>query len=396
MSSTETKAPVGVVRTAATEPQREFWASQAKFRAYIGGVGAGKSRAGCTEILRMPPGSTGMVVAPTYPMLMDATLASFFELYEPFIAAHNKQLMTTRLVNGTTILWRSADRPNRLRGPNLGWFFVDEACYCAEETWKILIGRLRKLPGRGWLCSTPRGFDWVYKLFHGDNKTDFHLVHASSRTNSFLPSDFVQTLAADYSSAFAEQEIEGRFVDLSGGRVRREWFKYGLPQRELPVTLGVDLASRQKTSADYTAIVASCFEPNTGDRYVLDVRRDKKTFNGILNYVEQAAEEFKPVVINVENVAAQDYVVQELRRTTSLPVKGVHSAQDKLMRFAPVEAQIEHGHVWFAPDLPGFFEDELLNFGTESQQKGRVHDDTVDALVLSLNIPSRRAIRLLA
>ncbi len=342
----------------------------------------------------MPPGSTGMVVAPTYAMLIDATLASFFELYEAFIASHNKQLMTTVLINGTVIHWRSADRPNRLRGPNLGWFFVDEACYCAEEVWKILIGRLRKSPGRGWLCSTPRGFDWVYSLFTS-GKPDYHLIKASSRTNPFLPSDFVSTLEQEYSSAFAAQEIEGDFVDLSGGRVQRDWFRYGVPPKALPVSLGVDLASRQKTASDYTAIVASSYSPEDGKRFVLDVRREKLTFSGILDFIISAAEEYAPSVINIENNQAQEYVCQELRRTTSLPIKGITASTDKLLRFAPVEAQMEHGHVYFAHELPRYFEDELLAFGTESQEKGKVHDDTVDAFVYSLNIPSRRRIRLL-
>lgn len=395
MPTTESKQPAGILRTPGTAPQIEFWNSRAKYRAFVAGVGSGKTTAGAIEVLRMPAGSVGMVVAPTYDMLQLSSLAKFFEVAEPFVASHNKSLLTTQLINGTVIFWRSADRPNRLRGPNLSWWWLDEGAYATEDVYKILIGRLRRLPARGWITTTPKGFDWIYRLFTSGHP-DFHLVHASTRTNPFLPPGYVEDLKSQYSSAFAEQEIEGAFIDLSGGRVQRDWFRYGLPQKALPVTLGVDLASRQKTSADYTAIVASCFEPETGNRYVLDVRRDKKTFNGILNYVEQAAEEFRPVAVNVENVAAQDYVVQELRRTTSLPVKGVHAATDKLLRFAPVEAQLEHGHVWFAPGLPPFFEDELLAFGTESQRKGRVHDDTVDAMVLSLNIPSRRAIRLLA
>lgn len=336
----------------------------------------------------MPPGSTICVVAPTYAMLMDATLASFMELYEPFIAHHHKQLLTTMLVNGSKILWRSADRPNRLRGFNASAIWIDEAAYISEEAFKVLLGRLRKAPGRMWLTTTPRGFDWIYKLFTSGNP-DYHLIRASTRTNTFLPQDFVGTLQENYSSALQAQEIEGDFVDLENARIQRSWFRYSEAPSGLPVSLGVDLAISTRQSADYTAVVASVFDPDSGNRWVLDAQRDRKSFNGAKNFIEQMAAKWQAQVVNVESVAYQAAMVQELTRTTSLNVKAVVSSKDKLTRFAPVEARLEQGLVHFVPGLPGYLEDELLSFPSGP------HDDLCDALAMSLNIPARRRIRLL-
>lgn len=328
------------------------------------------------------------MVAPTFDMLQLSSLAKFFELCEAFVINHNKALLTTQLVNGTTIFWRSADRPNRLRGPNLGWWWLDEGAYASEEVYKILIGRLRKQPARGWITTTPKGFDWIYRLFtSGDS--NFHLTHASTATNPFLPPDYITDLRSQYTSAFAEQEIEGRFVDLGNARIRREWFRYGLPVKPLPVQLGVDLAISTKQTADYTAIVASAFDPEDGMRYVLDVQRDRKTFHGAQMFIQQMAAKWNPTVINVESVAYQQAMVQELLRTTSLNVKGIVSNRDKAVRFAPVEARMEQGLVTFAPGLPGYFEDELLSWPTGP------HDDCIDGCQLSMNIPTRRAVRVL-
>lgn len=394
MTELQGAKPVGILRTPGNPPQVEFWRSEAKYRLFCGGVGSGKTYAGVLEILRMPAGSTGMVVAPTYGMLQIGALAKFMELCEPFIASHNKALLCTRLINGTTIYWRTADRPSALRGASLGWFYIDEGAYCTEDTWQVLIGRLRKLPGRGWITTTPKGFDYLYKLFGSGDNPKFHLIHSPTSANRFLPADYVDDLRSQYTSAYAEQELEGRFIDLSSARIQRSWFKYGEPPRKLPVSLGVDLAiteaTAKKRDPDYTAIVASCIEPDSGMRYILDVVRDRKTFNGVMNFIQQQAAKWQdwPLqVINVESNQYQVAVVQELRRTTSLNVQPVHSSKDLIQRIAPVEARLEHGLVTFADGLPPYFEDELLGHPKAP------HDDCVSALQLSLNISTRRQIR---
>ncbi|MCA1600522.1 MAG: phage terminase large subunit, partial [Acidobacteria bacterium] len=159
--------PIRLRHSTATPPQSRFWTSSAPFRLFVGGAGSGKTRAAVLEILRMPAGSTGMVVAPTFRMLHDSTLATFLELTRAggVLRQFNKTDMTAELVNNTRVLFRSADEPDRLRGVNLGWFVLDEGALCTQETWLILLARLRESPGRAWVCTTPRGFDWLYETF---------------------------------------------------------------------------------------------------------------------------------------------------------------------------------------------------------------------------------------
>lgn len=191
--------------------------SDARFRAFIGGVGSGKTRAGCLAVLSVAPGSTGMVLAPTYPMLRDATLRTFLDLVQSYhpslIKTFHKTEMIVELTNGTRVLFRSADDPDRLRGPNLGWFYLDEAALMEEAIWPIMIGRLREQPGRAWATSTPRGFNWLYETFvkGGD---DYDVTTSSTRDNPFLPDGFVRSLEHAYDSQWTAQEIEGEFVDL--------------------------------------------------------------------------------------------------------------------------------------------------------------------------------------
>jgi phage terminase large subunit-like protein len=109
-----------------TGPQKQFLESDARFKSFVGGVGSGKTWAGCLNAMMQPP-SVGMVLAATYPMLRDATLPMFMGLAHSIglVAGFLKSEMAVTLTNGVTALFRPTDNPERLRGPNLGWFYMD-------------------------------------------------------------------------------------------------------------------------------------------------------------------------------------------------------------------------------------------------------------------------------
>ena len=203
------------------EAQVEFWRSDARVRAYIGGVGSGKTFAGVVEILRQPRGTVGLVVAPTYPMLRDSTQRTFFELCPPaLIKEHNKSENRTELTNGSTILWRTGEGSgDRLRGPNISWAYCDEGCYLSLDVFKVILGRLRRRPGRCWLTSTPKGQNWVYDRWVRSPVEGYKLFTGKTAYNPYLPEGFVDDLRAEFGSgAYAAQELEGQFVDLSGDK----------------------------------------------------------------------------------------------------------------------------------------------------------------------------------
>lgn len=163
----------------------------------------------------MPAQSTGMVVAPTYPMLRDATLRTFLELARRggVLSDFNKAEMIATLIDGKRVLFRSADDPDRLRGPNLGWFYLDEAALMSAEAWPIMIGRLRERPGRAWATSTPRGFNWLHAVFVKGGE-DYDVIKSSTRDNVYLPTGFLQSLERSYDAEWLAQEVEGDWVDL--------------------------------------------------------------------------------------------------------------------------------------------------------------------------------------
>jgi hypothetical protein len=218
------------IRYSALPTQRAFHACDARFKGFSGPIGSGKSQALCHEALRLSylnPGRQGMLAAPTFPMLRDATQRTLFELLEHNhipISFNKTENCLTMQDTGSTILFRSLEDFERLRGPNLAWFGVDELTYCHEEAWLRLEGRLRD-PRAKRLCGfavwTPKGFDWVYHRFVASTKGGYAVVLARPRENRHLLNvipDFYDRLKHSYDDRFYQQEVLGAYLHISAGQ----------------------------------------------------------------------------------------------------------------------------------------------------------------------------------
>ncbi len=173
-------------------------------------------------------GRLGLLGAPTYPMLRDATQRTLFELLESnrlgfdFNKAENFIVMKdTR----SKVVFRSLDDFERLRGTNLAWFGVDELTYTPAEAWLRLEGRLRD-PKATMLCGfgvwTPKGFDWVYERFIANPVEGYDAIIARPFENRHLLDkvpDFYERLKYSYDDRFFQQEVLGEYLNLSAGRV---------------------------------------------------------------------------------------------------------------------------------------------------------------------------------
>jgi hypothetical protein len=205
--------------------QDDFHRSTATFKGFSGPVGSGKSQALCFEALSLAyenTGCTGLLGAPTYPMLRDATLASFLALLERTDVPYQfwRSTYTLHLPEAnSTILFRSLDAFERLRGTNLAWFGVDELTYSKPESWLRLEGRLRDRRATrlcGFASWTPKGFDWVYDRFIGpDKKPGYEAFRAQQ--NLTIP-EYYERLKSSYSERFYRQEARGEYLNVFAGQ----------------------------------------------------------------------------------------------------------------------------------------------------------------------------------
>lgn len=166
-----------------------------------------------------------------------------------------------------------------------------------------------------------------------------------------------------------------------GGIFKRAWFsdRYEQAPEGLHVVLAVDAAFKTGVNNDYSAIVA--MGTDRLHHYVLDVTRDRLEYPELRRAILDAAERWRPRCVLIEDTAAGQSAIQELRRMRGVPpILPMRVTASKEARAQAVAPLAEAGKV----RLPargswlGAFVDELTAFPTGQ------HDDQTDAFVLAL------------
>lgn len=213
--------------------QNEFHGCPAKYRYFGGGVGNGKSSAGCVEGLTLAleyPGSVGMIARRTRPELKATTQHVFFNggggdpnsgdfegCPQELIRKWNKTEGKLTLINGSIIHFWPLDDPDKLSNLNLGWFLIDQCEEVPEDMVLMLMGRLRQLnaPRCGLLLFNPNGHDWIWRRVVHLEYPNEKLIHATTRDNPNLPSDYIESLM-QWPEAWRRRFMEGSFDVFTG------------------------------------------------------------------------------------------------------------------------------------------------------------------------------------
>src|SRR5262245_15848977 len=126
-------------------PQLAFLQSDARFRGFVGGRGSGKTWCGAYDLLtRCRFGRTYLISSPTSIIMGDTTfptvkrLAQEMDLWDP-AALKMTPYPTVILLNGATLRFRTAEDPEKMRGPNLSGVWLDEASLMHKDAYLICI-----------------------------------------------------------------------------------------------------------------------------------------------------------------------------------------------------------------------------------------------------------------
>lgn len=174
-----------------------------------------------------------------------------------------------------------------------------------------------------------------------------------------------------------------------GAIFKREHWQYYRPTEFSPLamveSLGChhvcqawDTAFKTKSSNDYSACVTLGVTPSR--YYVLDVWRDRCEFPDLKRALIAQQAKWRAHSVVIEDTAAGQSLLQELRRDTRLPLIPVQADRDKMTRAYVVTPTHEAGLVYLPEGEPWVsdFVDELAGFPTAP------HDDQVDAFVHAL------------
>lgn len=262
--------------------QRAFFLDTTKHLCYSGGFGSGKTSVCCLKGLTLSSGianNMGVVCRRSYPDLRDSTRKSFIELTPPdWIKYWREAENAMTLKNGSVILFRYFDNGKVKVGPNLGWFFLDQAEEASKEVFLALLGRLRRFVPRlcAMLAMNPNGRDWQHKMFVENSKPDFKMYESTSFDNKDnLPPGYIETMMAEYPKEWVERFVFGKWTAMSGlifhefDRRRHVVDPFTIP-RDWYKARGLDWGVDALTTCAYIAVAPD------GTRYVFDCYGDRE------------------------------------------------------------------------------------------------------------------------
>jgi len=378
--------------------QAAFRRSAALYRGFVGGISTGKSFISSYDLLRRAaPGRFYMYVCPTYKMLKRADLRTLLGIARDLRFLRHFSDMTLRLGNEAEIACCSAEEPESLRGPNASGVVLCEASLMDEDAYSICIGRLREAGEQGWLSAgfTPKGRQhWTYKVF-GQGRPDTELFTARTRDNPFNPTGFEDKLRQQYTSAFAEQELAGQFVDLAGTVARREWFRIvdvaPTCSRRIRAWDFAGTPENAQGRGDYTA--GALMGQTEAGWILLNVVRERIAGGQIEHFIRRVAEQDgteTEIAIEQEPGGAGKIVVSHfMRALAGFAVQTVRPSTSKLTRAMPFLAQAEAGNISL---LRGAWNDAFLD--EAASFPGGENDDQMDSATHAFNALASSGVQL--
>ena len=210
---------------------------------YQGGYGSGKTFAGSLLGILLAlkfPKIRGLVGAQTYTLVRDTTLQSYFEHLDnmgfTFGTDYKWVSNEQKLVfwNGSEILFRQFEEPNRLKSLNLGFVEIEEMSDIPYVTFEMLLARLRQKIKPNWKNFTYRIFGhtnpelqqgWIYKTFFVNPPENYRVICAPTTQNIHLPEGFCEELKKLYDEKYYTTFVLGKTGNYSQNLIVKDFSK---------------------------------------------------------------------------------------------------------------------------------------------------------------------------
>lgn len=284
--------------------------------------------------------------------------------YEP-----SKHLITFQ--SGAIGITRSAEEPERLRGPQFTKFWFDElgACYFAQEAWdQIMFGfRLPTPDLQGLVTTTPKPIDIIKTLVVNPRCV---VTSGNSYENRANLSDewYADVIEPYEGTRLGRQEIEGELLEDTPGAL---WTQAMIDQtriapRDVPplirVVVAIDPAVTASETSDETGIGAAGLAAN-GHVYVLEDVSCRETPG---KWARTACKlllkwDGDRIVGEVNN--GGDLIEANLRTISAdIPFRAVRATRGKMLRAEPVAAMHERGRIHFVGRGFAELEEQLTTY----------------------------------
>jgi len=364
------------------------------------------------------PGSRGVVVGPTFNAVESICFKGVTGLLriipQAAVKRYNQQNIEIELHNGSIITGYTAEDPDKFRGPQFHWAWLDELAsfQYADEAFETLSFGMRLGSKPRWcITTTPRPIPLIISL---KERRDVVCVHASSYENKVnLPDSFFDNAALLEGTAKGRQEIYGEIVPLEEGAIiKKSWFKTwkgDLPKFEY-IIQSYDTAFKEKTANDPSACTVWGIFYNEETQWYSAMlihgwygrltypelrERVLYEFHNVRYGGEQFGDKWskKADLVLIEDKGSGQSLYQDLRAVMVPAMAWNPGREDKLMRAYAISHLVKNGIVfihenvmeedWFKNSEDGFMK-QVEIFGPDSIRSKLVHDDFVDTMTQAL------------
>jgi len=206
-----------------TLPQSEILLNYSRFKTVVAGRRFGKTYLSVNMLLKAAV--TGQdkhcwYVAPTYGSAKEIAWDMLIHtIPQCYISRTNESSLMLRLINGSVISLKGAEKPNNLRGRALDFVVLDEFADMRPEAWfEVIRPSLSDRQGSAVFIGTPKGRNHFYDLWAKgmDGADDWSSFQYTTLDGGNVPESEIQAARGDLDERTFNQEYCAEFVTYSG------------------------------------------------------------------------------------------------------------------------------------------------------------------------------------
>jgi len=375
--------------------QKQVWSDETRFKIVAAGRRTGKSRlAAWMLIVNALQAAKGHVfyVAPTQGQARDIMWQTLLELAHPVVASSHINNLQIKLVNGSTISLKGADRPETMRGVSLAFLVMDEYADMKPEVFEqILRPALADQKGSALFIGTPMGRNHFYDLYKyaelGDDES-YAAWHFTSYDNNLLDPEEIDLAKKSMSSYAFRQEFMASFEARGSEMFKEDWVVFSETPDVGDYYISIDLAGfedvtkkRTKNSRlDESAIAV--VKVNENGWHLENIIHGRWDLAETARKIFEAVRDYRPISVGIERGISKQAVMSPL--TDMMKQYGkffvveelTHGNRKKTDRIMwALQGRFENGQITLGKgEWNSKFLDQLFQFPDPL-----THDDLVDA-----------------
>lgn len=334
------------------------------------------------------PRTTLLWVSPYYSMAVKV-LSQILDAIEftPITKEANKSEKIITLINGSRIYFRSAEKPETIRGLSIDYAFLDESQDISDDAFNKAI--LPTLTAKGKKCliaGTPKSKNWFYSYFQRGSEENYNSYTAPSSISPYVSPEFLEEQKQSLPPAVFNQEFEAEWQEGDGevftnidGVCIQETF----PSTRERTYGGLDIGTKQ----DYTVLTIL----DRSGRVVHIWRERGLEYSQIVDKVVYLCTQYKTdLLIEANSIGDAVYEMVKKKYKSVKPFITTNTSKENIIR--RLISDIADGNLELpSPNLFQPLYQELGMFQYKYLPSGKVsyeamsgfHDDTVMSLAIS-------------